>query len=60
MVLSVQCELVSRWQIRGFGSSGSAREYLPLGKLCRASYFVSLTVDEMAFLVEVIVDVGVD
>ena len=33
---------------------------LPLGKCCRVSFFISLTVGEVAFLIEMIVDRRVD
>jgi len=33
---------------------------LPLGQGCRASFFISLTVGEVAFLIEVIVKRGMD
>ena len=33
---------------------------LPLGEGCRASCLIFLTTDEMAFVVEMVVDVGMD
>ncbi len=41
-------------------SETSGGERLPLGQCCRAAFFISLTVGEMAFLIEVVVDRGVD
>jgi hypothetical protein len=41
-------------------SETSGGERLPLGKRCRASFFVSLTVGEVAFLIKMVMKRGVD
>lgn len=38
----------------------SGHERLPLGKSCQAAFFISLTVGEVAFLIEVVVKRGGD
>ena len=58
--LSVQCEPPSpRWS-SVFEVSGLARDRLPLGQCGRAAFLVSLSIDEMTFEGEKIVDVGMD
>ena len=57
LVLSVQCELVStRWS-SGFEHGSQARNRPPLGQGSRAAFFVGLSIDEVAFKVEVVVDI---
>jgi hypothetical protein len=41
-------------------SETSGGKRLPLGQCCRASFFVSLTIGEVAFLIEMVVKRGMD
>ena len=57
-VLSVSCELVStRWS-SGFGLSVLACDQPPLCQCSRASFLVGLSINEVAFEIEVVVDIG--
>ena len=60
VVLSVQSQLVSVWRNCPLPSVRSDHKALPLGQCGRAAGLVSLSVDQVAFEVEVVVDVGVD
>jgi hypothetical protein len=59
-VLSVRCELVSTGWSGILKALSSGRKRLPLSPSGRAAVFESLTIDEMALGVEVIVQAGVD
>jgi len=60
MVLSVQCELISSERTRGRRGRSLGGERLPLGQGGRASGFEVISADEVAILVEVVVEGGVD
>lgn len=57
-MLSVQSQLVSVSRSFSYGCAASAHEPRPRGQCGRAAVFVSLSLDEMAFRSEVVVDVG--
>ena len=59
-VLSMLCGPVSpRWK-SVFETAGSDGDLTPVGKRCCAALLERFPVDEMAFQVEMVVDVGVD
>ena len=59
-VLSVQCELVStRWS-SVFDVRGLAGDQTPFGKRRGAALFECLTINDVAFEIKMIVDVGMD
>ena len=59
-VLSVQLQLVSDWRTRPQITLISGHKRLPLDQRGRAAKLVGLSIDEVAFLVEVIMKRGVD
>ena len=59
-VLSVLSQGVSDCRNSSFQRAGSSYERLPLGQCGRAALLVSLAIDKVVFLVELVVDVGVD
>ena len=60
MVLSVQPQLVSYPRSSPFRGISSCHKGLPLGQGDRTAGLVGLAVDQVAFEVKVVVDVGVD
>jgi hypothetical protein len=59
-VLSVGCELVSAGRMGLMRHLNSGHEALPLGQGGRAAELVSFTIDEVTFLVEMVVDTGMN
>ena len=59
-VLSVQCQPLSTRGGSVFEHGRLARNHPPLGQGSRAAFFVGLSINEMAFKVEVVVNIGMD
>ena len=59
-MLSDQSKLVSGWRTKAKCDQSSGGKRLPLGQGSRAAGLVSVTIDEVAFLVKVIVKRGMD
>ncbi|MDB5439627.1 MAG: Subtilase family protein [Caulobacteraceae bacterium] len=59
-VLSVQRRLVSAGRDEGRGGLASAHDLTPLSQGGRASFFVQVSADEVALLIEVVADSAVD
>jgi len=60
LVLSVQCELVSIWQSSAHDQPLSSGKHLPLRQDGGAVFVVSVSVDEMTFEGEVVVERSVN
>ena len=59
-VLSDQCAQISVSRISVFAHCRSGHKAAPLGQRGRTEHLVGRSIDEVAFGIEVIVDVGVD